>query len=895
MMNHKTTPSEILTRRERAILLHLVEDKSNQEIAALESLALNSVKWYIQQVYAKLGVNRRGEVERRARELGLIQVSPAPAPISGGNKNNLPLHLTSFVGREDEITELRLLLRKPETRLLTLTGAGGTGKTRLALQAAADLQDAFFDGIWLAELAPLSDPLLIPQTLIAALGQADPPGKAPIDFLTDFLRPRQILLIMDNCEHIVEACAELASVLLHNAPRLTILATSREILGVAGELSYRVPPLAMPAPNRLLSLDELVRFDALRLFVERARLVSPGFALTEDNAAEVVQIASRLDGIPLALELAAGRLHLLSVKQLASRLNDTFGLLTSGRRTALPRHQTLQALIDWSYNLLSDAERGLLRSLSVFAGGWTLEAAEEICSEGNNVLDLLGQLADKSLILVVPAQDGEMRYRMLETIRQFLLSKLREDGGETEMRDRHSVYFMAFLCQHYPGGHFGLKLAEAIEIKDEKDNLQAAVDWVVQKKRYDILVGCVDGLFHVFSLLHLTRKGEEVFQSIASNMGGAPDPRILARLGALHFMLGNYAAASEKLEKSLELARASADWSEIAFSLKYLGDLERWLGKNKMARDRYLECLSFYQRMEHLEGTAQALFELGQTDEHMGKYEKAVGYYRQSLAINQTIASPEQIAICLDKMGALSFYRGDYAHSQAYYAESLSIFRDLSNKFGQCLALGGLGWNAWVKGGPHLLEAEQFMQDSLSLCREISNQMQMVDRIGLLCLVKNSLGDYETSRQLCQEALLLYQSYPLMAFAALVLAMLGEAETGLGDYKSARKHLSEALQIAIDHQAQPTVALILFCSAVLLMKECETGELPPALKQDQIDAAYLIAAFVRDDLLAWQIYRDKAAALVETLLLESRETNRELPTRTKELPEVLKNFETHFS
>ena len=390
-------------------------------------------------------------------------------------KYNLPVELTSFIGREKEIEEVKALVR--DHRLVTLTGSGGVGKTRLALRVADKLLDDYSDGVYLVELAPLTDPGLIPQAVMAALGLVEQTEKTPARLLADFLEPRQLLLVLDNVEHLLEACTELVDGLLRSALRLTILATSREILGVAGEFHYRVPPLGMADPLRLPVLKELAHFDALRLFVERARAVSTGFSLTEENAPDVAQITQRLDGIPLAIELAAARVRLLSVGQIGLRLDDVFRLLTGGSRTALPRHQTITALIDWSYNLLSDEERSLMRGLSVFAGGWTLAAAEEVCGGSQDVLDLLGKLADKSLIIAEPVIGGEMHYRMLETVRQYAHAWLVEAGEAKTLRQRHLDYYLILAESLEPR----LRGREQIQTLDylngELDNLRLALEY----------------------------------------------------------------------------------------------------------------------------------------------------------------------------------------------------------------------------------------------------------------------------------------------------------------------------------------------------------------------------------------------------------------------------------
>ena len=335
--------------------------------------------------------------------------------------HNLPAQLTSFVGREREMPEIASLL--DATRLLTLTGAGGSGKTRLGLEVAGRLTEDFRDGVWLADLARLADPNLVPQAIAAALGVRDEGLRPLLDQLSDYCQPRALLLLLDNCEHLIDACAAVAHRLLSAAPDLKILATSREPMGIGGEITFVVPTLAVPDPGSLPPLDALMRFDAIRLFTERARIARPDFALTEANGAAVAEICRRLDGMPLAIELAASRIRLLPVEEIRARLADRFELLTGGSRIALPRHQTLRATIEWSYALLTEPERGLLRRLAVFAGGWTLQAAEVVCGVHDDaaqphVLDLMARLADKSL--VVPEWRGRLgRYGMLETLRQF--------------------------------------------------------------------------------------------------------------------------------------------------------------------------------------------------------------------------------------------------------------------------------------------------------------------------------------------------------------------------------------------------------------------------------------------------------------------------------------------
>lgn len=408
--------------------------------------------------------------------------------------NNLPRELTSFVGREREVAEVKRLLGM--TRLLTLTGSGGVGKTRLVLRVASDLVGAFPDGVWLVELAGLGDPTLVPQATASALGVREQPGRSLLDTLIDVMRPRTCLLVLDNCEHLVAACATLANGLLRTCPGLTLLATSREPLGIAGESVWRVPPLTLPDGSGDDALADspstLARYEAIRLFEERARAALPAFSLTNQNAPAVVQICRRLDGIPLAIELAAARSRGLAPEQLSTRLNDRFRLLTGGSRTALARHQTLRALVDWSYELLSEPERVLLQRLSVFAGGWTLDAAEVVCAgddlETGDVLELLLQLVDRSLVLAEDTDAGRtpgVRYRLLETLRQYGAEKLYEAGDEDVMRGRHLSWCLGLAEVAGPSLRSRGTTDQDRRLDVEHDNLRAALGWSLMSETSD--------------------------------------------------------------------------------------------------------------------------------------------------------------------------------------------------------------------------------------------------------------------------------------------------------------------------------------------------------------------------------------------------------------------------
>jgi predicted ATPase len=395
--------------------------------------------------------------------------------------NNLPAQLTSFVGRAQECAAVAELLASQ--RLVTLTGPGGTGKTRLALHVAADRLEQFSNGVWLVELAPLADPLLVPLAVASVLGLREEAGRPLLTVLTDYLRTRTLLLLLDNCEHLLDACAQLAETLLRSCPQLRILASSREALGVAGEAPFRVPPLRTPDPRQLPELEAFAQYEAVRLFTERATSVLSSFRVTSENMAALAHVCSRLDGIPLALELAAARVNVLRVEQIAARLNDRVRLLTGASRSAVPRQQTLRALIDWSYDLLSAPEQQVLRHLAVFAGGWTLGAAETVCAgeglEQERVLDVLSRLVDKSLVQAERVLGQEARYGLLETIRQYAVERLAASGAADTIRRRHAAHYLALAeeARRWIGRREQGVWLDRLDL--EHDNLRAALGWAL--------------------------------------------------------------------------------------------------------------------------------------------------------------------------------------------------------------------------------------------------------------------------------------------------------------------------------------------------------------------------------------------------------------------------------
>ncbi|MEO7838165.1 MAG: adenylate/guanylate cyclase domain-containing protein, partial [Anaerolineales bacterium] len=504
------------------------------------------------------------------------------------SRNNLPVQLTSFIGRENEIVEIKQELRRHH--LVTLTGPGGTGKTRLSLQVAADLLDQFHHGVWFIELAPLTDPGLIPQTILSAIGITEQSGK-PLDVLREYLRQKKSLIVLDNCEHLLEASANVANAILSVAPDLKVLASSREALGVPGEMSYPVPSLSLPDVKHLPVISQLSQYEAVRLFLDRALLVARHFSVDASNAPFIAQICHRLDGIPLAIELAAARVRTLSVDQISAGLDDRFHLLTGGARTLLPRQQTLRALIDWSYDLLSENERLFFRRLSVFAGGWTLEAAEEVCSDSDqssvnsdqtdhrllitDIPDLLSQLVNKSLVVVTQhSQSGETRYRMLETIRQYARDRLSEAGGSELLRQRHLDYFVKLTARAELELYHSNQVFWLNKLDEELDNIRTALEWALAT---DVESGLriIAGPVYRFWVFRSTWRelGNWLAQFLERYDQSTPlHVRALAiQSQCVGNNEGNFNEAHLLAEKSLQMARSLGDKQSEAFSLSILG------------------------------------------------------------------------------------------------------------------------------------------------------------------------------------------------------------------------------------------------------------------------------------------------------------------------------------
>ena len=729
--------------------------------------------------------------------------------------NNLPQQVTSFIGREAQVAEVKALLGK--TRLLTLTGAGGSGKTRLSLQVAADLLDGGGDGVWLVELASLSDPTLVPQAVAGVLGVKEAAGKTVQQSLVAWLKPKRLLLILDNCEHLVAACASFSADILRNCPGVHILASSREPLAVAGEQTYRVPSLSVPDPKQTQTAESLSQYEAVTLFIERAKAVQPSFSVTDASAPAVAQVCFHLDGIPLAIELAAARVRSLSAEEINRHMDQRFRLLTGGSRDTLPRQQTLRALIDWSYGLLTGHEKSLLRRLSVFAGGWTLAAAEVVCAgesvEGFEVLDLLTALVDKSLVVAESAGDGT-RYCLLETIRQYGGDRLGESGEAEAVSGRAAACFLALAEeaeQQFDGPERRVWYSR---LEAEHDNLRASLSWSLsreeplqgERSKDAVLRLANDDGLHLGGALwqfwfmqgHLS-EGRRWLDLVLAQAGASRSEASAARAKALNgagnlaLLQSDYAGARALLEDSLTLARQLGDQSRIIKALVDLGWVAWHQGDNGRVRALREESLSLWRQSGDQDGIAYALMNLGSVSERQGDFAGARALHEESLSLWRQLGDQKGIVLALQSLGSAAWSQGDFAGARALYEECLGLSRQEGNQRYRATMIGSLGWIAWRHGD--FAAARALHEECLGLFRLLEDQSSIAYALMNLGLVAHYQGDYAGARALYEESIIISRQSGDHQSIAYALMNLGWVAWYQDDNVGARTLLEESLSL----------------------------------------------------------------------------------------------------
>lgn len=668
------------------------DEEAHAELISLYALSgrrLEAIRQYerlCKILFEELGMQPTGAVRRLYGEIRAGK-APIPSPpcttrpsetFMDTTPNNLPSPLTSFVGRELEVLEVKRSLSM--TRLLTLTGMGGSGKTRLALEVARDLTEIYPGGVWLVELAHLSDPELAPRAVAAALDVREQPDRPLTQAICNHLGSRQTLLVLDNCEHLVDAAARLAKDLLSTCPKLRVLATSREALGISGETVWPVSTLSLPDPEKASTVENLMGAEAVRLFLDRARSRLPAFELTAENARSVATICRDLDGIPLAIELSTARMGALAVEQVAQRLEDSLKLLTGGDRTVAPRHQTLRAALDWSYDLLSEPERRLFGRLSVFAGGWPLEAAEAVGSgtsiDESDVLDLLSRLVNKSMVIVETAGGG-IRYGMLEPVRQYSQERLAASGEVDAVRRRHALWHIGLAREVEPWLRGARREVWLERLEREYGNLRAALEWALESDEMDLGLwfgGALAEFWYMSGYLSEARRWLEA--ALASGSDTPPTPartKALARAGWIAWEQGDYERSVDFSQESLALSRELRDESGTVTALSSLG----WaalLGHDlQKASALAEEAIALGRALDDPGGVARALLIPGFAAVVRGDYEQALALHEEILSLAWRAEDSVAMALSLGMGAFASLGRGDHHRARTLCEEGLAL------------------------------------------------------------------------------------------------------------------------------------------------------------------------------------------------------------------------------
>jgi len=688
-----------------------------------------------------LGVHRLEDLAQREHIFQLI----APGVLSdfpplrtlGTRLSGLPAQPTPFIGREKERMLARVLLRRADVRLLTLCGPGGTGKTRLALQVAAELLDDFPDGVVFVALASISDPALVMPTIAKALGVLEAGDQPLLARLIDTLRDQRLLLVLDNFEQVLPAAEELAA-LLAATHGLKLIVTSRAALHLSWEREFAVPPLAVPDRALLPSLDQMTQYDAVMLFVARAQAVRADFALSEENVALVAEICRRLDGLPLAIELATARSKLFTPQTLLARLGKRLPLLTGGARDLPARQQTLRNTIDWSYQLLDVDEQTLFRRLAVFVGGCSLEAAEAVCNAAGDlrvdVLDGLAVLIDKSLLRQGEGPDSETRFTMLETIREYAHEKLQGSGEGGAIRQQHAHFFLALADEAGPGLPGTQQLTVLTWLEIEHDNLRVALRWALDRRAEDTALGLVVALWRFWWIHgHLSEGRRWLEAALALADGGSPmqvsdvqaaDRSIIAMratacsgAGVLAHAQGDFTRASALHAQSLALRRELGDTLALAWSLNNLGRVALDQRDFDRAAALHEQSLTLFNELGDKRGIAHALHDLGRIALDQGDYARTTTYLETSLALHRQLEDRWGAALSLHNLGHVMFHQDDDVHAMIYFAESLALRRELGDKVGIAECLAGLAGVVGAQGQPvraaQLLGAAQALLDIL--------------------------------------------------------------------------------------------------------------------------------------------------------------------------------------
>lgn len=763
-------------------------------------------------------INFKNLGERRLRDLiepvtlyqviapGLCEEFPALKTLDA-RPNNLPLQLTSFIGRNEDLTQIKNFLR--QNRMLTLTGPGGTGKTRLALQAGADVIDDFEHGVWFAELATVNDPSFLPLSILKSLDIPEQPNQNATDTLIENLKDKNLLLILDNCEHIVEACTHLSEKLLRNSTQLKILTTSREALQCSGEQVFRTLPLATPT-SEIVSPEQITQYESVRLFIERALAIHQQFRITESNCNAVAGICYQLDGIPLAIELAAARTKILTPEKIFERLDDKFRLLTGGQRTALPKQQTLKAMIDWSYDLLSDNEKLLWNRLSIFTGGWTMETAEEICSDEkltkDNIMDTLSSLTEKSIVMFNSETE---RFNILQTLKQYGEGNLKRSDEFDILSERHLKFYLDFAKEKNEKIRGSDAETQMKMLEYETGNIGTALKYSLENGLALKTIELASLMSKFWQYAGYLSEGIHWLNEILCKESLPKDSvyaRLICQLGNFYRLRGDVDKAQSLIEESLEIRRTLDDEAGIADSLIRMGLINYDQSKFDEAIVFYEEALQFYERSANEFSVAIVINNMGNIYSLKGEYARAYELYEQSLAIRRRTGDKHGAAITLNNLGIIAFDRGEYDKADELLNESLVLRKQVANKEGIAITYMNLGNVSYCRGDYE--NARNYYDKSLMISKEIGNKGCEADSMYNLAKTETEL-DSETALQLLNKCLELSSALKAKSQVAQVLYSFGKISFRKNDLEQAKKYYHDSIMLDNESGNRKDISLTL--------------------------------------------------------------------------------------
>ncbi|HEY8204597.1 MAG TPA: protein kinase [Pyrinomonadaceae bacterium] len=804
-------PGEFADKFERIVLKTLAKDKTERYQTASE--LFQDLKKLEKEIEFKSELERVSQLQRGSefRQSLASLASPAPAS-SSSSPNNLPIQLTSVIGRKAEVAAIKKQLTRDGVRLLTLTGPGGTGKTRLSLQVGAELLDKFTGGVMFVPLAAIVDPNLVASTIAQALGIKEAGGKSLLQSLKEFLRERQMLLVIDNFEQIVTS-APLISELLNASPQLKCLITSREPLRVGGEHEFPVLPLSVPARGQSLSLDVVVQYPAVELFLDRASAVKPDFALTPENAEAVVEICSKLDGLPLAIELAAARIKVLPPRALLARLENRLKLLSGGARDLPSRQQTMRGAIAWSYDLLDEKERKLFRRLSVFVAGCDLQAIEEVCNRFADLeidaLDGVSSLIDKSLLQQRETAGADSRFTMLETITEFGLEQLAASGEADQLCKSHAAFFLK-LAEQGETELLGTQQEMWLDkFELEHGNFRAATQWAEQNRQPETALRLAGAMWRFWEMRGYLAEGREVLRRLLALEETAetmkPRLKALYAAGILADSQCDYLAARGLFDQKLALHRQLGDKWGVANSINNLGIIALRQHDYVGARTLYEESLELWRELGNQRAVALALGNLGNVADLTGDFDLAYAHYNESLELFKTLQDNRGVALSLHHLGDVARHQGDHGRARPFYDQSLRLLTELGEKRAMAHLFSDMGNLAGERGDYD--EARHLHEESMVIFSELGDVRGIANLFDSSAKIATSQGRLERALRLSSAGTKLREDFSahlppddqaqLQQAITVIRQKLGEAASEIAWQEGRAMPTEKAIQYAL--------------------------------------------------------------------------------------------------